>query len=137
MKPSNNDKWYVNDDGYLCDEMGECVDIQTEAERIVKAVNDHDINEKARLTLEGLTPGGSEYHKDPARCAEFIQRLKHELVERNKEVVRLRCVVNTHDRAVKVLKDMHRYLSAGPIKLKGDIEHCQTLIESVLTDMEG
>ena len=49
MKPSNNDKWYVNDDGYLCDEMGECVDIQTEAERIVKAVNTH---ERAILLLK-------------------------------------------------------------------------------------
>jgi hypothetical protein len=45
--------------------------------------------------------------------------------------------VNVRDRAVKVLKDMHRYLSAGPIKLKSDIEHCQNLIESALTDMEG
>ena len=32
-------KWFIDDDGYLCDEMGECIDLQTDAALIVQAVN--------------------------------------------------------------------------------------------------
>lgn len=33
---------------------------EANAALIIQAVNEYEINEKARLTLEGLTPGGSE-----------------------------------------------------------------------------
>ena len=45
--------------------------------------------------------------------------------------------VNTFDEAKAALKDMHRYLLAGPIKTKDDIEYCLNLIEDTLAKMEG
>lgn len=111
---------------------------------IVKAVNEYEINRKARLTLEGLTPGGSEYVNDPERCAAYMQRIKSDAVEAHKEVVRLqRKAVNTHDRAKAVLK-------LALDKLEGMREHfrdkypldlspirAETAIKALLTDMEG
>ena len=51
-----------------------------------------DIDHAARITLENLTPGGSEFHNDPERCAAYIQRIISDCVEAKKEIVRLRRV---------------------------------------------
>lgn len=61
--------------------------------------------ERYRLALESLTPGGSEYHRDPERCVEVVREMKREPgrivsqlraeVERlSAEVHRLRDVLN-------------------------------------------
>jgi len=49
-----------------------------------------DINHAARIALESLTPGGSEFQNDPERCVAYIQRVKHGYVEAMKENVMLR-----------------------------------------------
>jgi hypothetical protein len=49
-----------------------------------------EIDHDARLALENLTPGGSEFHNDPERCSAYIQQIKHSYVEAMKENVRLR-----------------------------------------------
>lgn len=43
--------------------------------------NQRDIDREGLITLENLTPGGSEFHNDPARCREWIQRIKTECHE--------------------------------------------------------
>ena len=45
--------------------------------------------------------------------------------------------VNTLDEAKAVLGDMLRYLEAGPIKTKDDIEFCKGKIKAVLAKLEG
>ena len=49
-----------------------------------------EIDHAARIALESLTPGGSEFHNDPERCFAYIQDIKSGYVEANKEIVRLR-----------------------------------------------
>jgi hypothetical protein len=104
-----------------------------DAALIVKAVNDHEVNEKARITLENLTPGGSEYHKDPERCAVYINRVKHDAVEAHKQVVRLR---RTHDRAKALAKIVVKKYE-GTFALPYDDADMLDTALALLTDMEG
>lgn len=59
---------------------------------IVQAVNSHDALEKTRLTLEGLTPGGSEYVNDPANCEAHIRERFNIGHQAKKDAVRLKRV---------------------------------------------
>ena len=49
-----------------------------------------EINHAARIALESMTPGGSEFHNDPERCVAYIQGIKSDYVEAKKENVMLR-----------------------------------------------
>ena len=113
-----------------------------DAALIVQAVNTHDINKKARLTLEGLTPGGSEYVNDPERCAAYVQRIKHDAIEAHKQVVRLK---RTHDRAKAELADVFRCYERDNVDERRNntgvnihLTHKSAeRIEALLAEMEG
>lgn len=45
---------------------------------------------KYRLALEGLTPGGSEFHKDPERCVAYVRDRFDSGHQAKKDCVRLR-----------------------------------------------
>ena|SRR3990167_4944519 len=66
------------------------VAVSYDEQRAAQIVRDHN----AMLTLESLTPGGSEYAGDPEKCAEYIRWIKISAIEANKAVVRVR-----HNRA--------------------------------------
>ncbi len=70
------------------------------AREIVQAVNSHDVLEKTRLTLEGLTPGGSEYANDPERCEVYIRERFDAGHQAKKDAVRLK---RTNDALVKLV----------------------------------
>ena len=96
-------------------------------------MNQQAINEQARLTLEGLTPGGSEYVNDPERCAAYIQSVKHDCVEANKQVVRQR---RTLDEAKAALHAAYEELSQKEVDRACRVETL-AMVKQALTDMEG
>ena len=65
-------KWFIDDDGYLCDEMGECIDLQTDAALIVHAVNTFD---EAKAALKKLA---SESDVSPLMKPAWTYKREHE-----------------------------------------------------------
>jgi len=56
------------------------IDLQRQNSRLVARIaeveSENERLDEFRLALEGLTPGGSEYHNNIQRCVEFIQHAK-------------------------------------------------------------
>ena len=55
--------------------------------------------ETYRLALENLTPGGSEFHRNPERCVEHIRKRLKDGSDAKRECVKLRALI----RDIKVL----------------------------------
>lgn len=50
----------------------------------------YEIDHEARIVLENLTPSGSEFHNDPQRCKEYLQKLKEHYFDARISLVRMK-----------------------------------------------
>lgn len=81
----------------------------------------HEIDHKARLALENLTPGGSEYHNDPERCTAWLQRIKSDCNDSKKEIVKLQRKIDALVEALERLVAVNNLISARLHQLGRDM----------------